>query len=223
LTDEQKGNLLGKYYEALNNCAVFLKEIYSSNKFCRSMIVRRGNDSSTWNIAAGAWNKLRNGWFALVHALRMDPILDKMCPGKVLRLMAADVASWHESVGGDLHDDTDVYAELPHPWDVLSGNAVCTRDMVIDVCKKYGVDPKKGNWVDFKPGRRIAKFEATPELVHGISVSSGELAKVLRKAGVFSGKEIKIDKIEDILEVGIGAVVSSIVHKEEQEDRITSG
>ena len=49
---------------------------------------------------------------ALLYALDMDEVLDQMCPGKVLRLMAADVAFWHRAVGGGLEPDTAVWAEL---------------------------------------------------------------------------------------------------------------
>ena len=75
------------------------------------MIVRRGNDSSTWNLMAGAWNKLRDGWFGLCDALGAGEIIERQCFGKVMRLMAADVAAWHRSLKGDdaLHGDTAVW------------------------------------------------------------------------------------------------------------------
>jgi hypothetical protein len=44
-----------------------------------------------------------------------------MCPGKVLRLMAADVAWWHRQSGGGLHQDTAVWKELPLAVGGVSG------------------------------------------------------------------------------------------------------
>src|SRR5688500_14925104 len=65
-----KGALLGRYYEMVVEAGKFLGEVWASSTInVRTMIVRKGNDSSTWNLMAGAWNKLRDGWFALCHAL----------------------------------------------------------------------------------------------------------------------------------------------------------
>jgi len=96
LSEIQKGNLLGKWTSVLENIADFLQELWRSNNIDRqTMIVKRGNDSSTWNHAAGAWNKARDQWMQLIYAIGLEAILDDMCFGKVLRLMAADVAAWH--------------------------------------------------------------------------------------------------------------------------------
>ena len=51
----------------------------------------------------------------------MEEILDRICLGKVLRLMAADVAAWHRLAGGGLDPDTQVWNDLPLPWEVISG------------------------------------------------------------------------------------------------------
>jgi len=59
------------------------------------MVVKKGNNSSDWNIAAGAWNKVRTNWMTLLITLGLDEIIEANCPGKVLRLMAADIAQWH--------------------------------------------------------------------------------------------------------------------------------
>jgi hypothetical protein len=154
----------------------------------QTMIVRRGTDSSTWNITAGAWNRAREGWIAVVHALGMEELLERQCPGKVLRLMAADVAAWHRVTGGDLDPDTKVWAELPLPWKVLSGEADCPRARVEAVCRTHGVDPDKNGWSAPRSGRTVHAFRPTPELVHGVAVASPELAATLRKAGWFSGQ-----------------------------------
>ncbi len=36
------------------------------------MIDRKGDDSMTWNAAASAWNKARDGWVVLLYVLDMD-------------------------------------------------------------------------------------------------------------------------------------------------------
>jgi hypothetical protein len=121
----------------------------------------------------------------------MEAILERQCPGKVLRLMAADVAAWHRVTGGDLDPDTRVWAELPLPWDVLCGEAECSRERVEALCRKHGVDPVKNGWAAPRPGRAVQAFRPTPELVHGVVVASPELATMLRRAGWFSGKSAR--------------------------------
>lgn len=191
LDDEQKGVLLGEYFNMLNNAAELLGELWSTNEFTNDMVVRRGNDSTTWNLTAGAWNRLRDGWFSLMYSLGLLSSIEQVCPGKVLRLMAADVAYWHRQSGGDVHPDTLVWQELPRPWEVLSKQESCPKNLVESVCTKHGLDPVKSGWTAPRPGGHIERFSPTPELVHGVAVSSPELAAVFRKAGVFSGKSAK--------------------------------
>ena len=92
--------MLAEYFNLMNEAAQFLKELWAGNEFNEDMVVRKGNDSTTWNVAAGAWNKLRDGWFSLMYALGLLDAVEQMCPGKVLRLIAADVAYWHRMSGG---------------------------------------------------------------------------------------------------------------------------
>lgn len=191
LDDEQKGVLLAEYFNLMQEAAGFLKELWARNEFNEDMVVRKGNDSTTWNVAAGAWNKLRDGWFSLMYALGLFDAVEQMCPGKVLRLMAADVAYWHRMSGGGVHNDTLVWKELPLPWQVFSGDVLCSKSLVEAVCAKHGLDPVKSGWSAPKPGRTVEKFEPTPELVHGVVVASPLLAAIFRKAGVFSGKPAK--------------------------------
>jgi hypothetical protein len=132
--------------------------------------------------------KAREGWIAVVYALGMEAILERQCPGKVLRLMAGDVAAWHRATGGDVDPDTHAWAALPLPWDVLAGEAECPREHVEAVCRRYGVDPIKTGWIAPRPGRKVEAFRPTPELVHGVAVSSPELAAMLRRAGWFAGQ-----------------------------------
>ena len=191
LTDTQKGMLLGQWHTILHDVAALLKEVWANSDIALdTMIVRRGNDSTTWNNTASAWNKARDNWIALLYALGMIEVLDVICPGKVLRLMAADVVMWHSLSGGKLDPNTAVWRELPRPWEVLAGNASCTRSQVEAVCKKHGLDPEKSAWTAPRPRTDVAAFRPTPELVHGVTVANPYLARLLRQAGYFSGKPL---------------------------------
>jgi hypothetical protein len=192
LSQEQLGRLMADWYALLAGIAGLLREVWEKSRFDRAtMIVRKGDDSTTWNATAGAWNKARDGWIEVLHAAGMDDILDQLCPGKVLRLMAADVAAWHRASGGGLDPDTAVWEELPPPWQVLDGTATCTRKDVEAACRRHQVDPTKKGWTQPRPDRVAIPFRPTPELVHGVEVSDPTLAELLRKAGVFSGKKLK--------------------------------
>lgn len=192
LTDEQKGLLLGHFSAVLERTAVLMGEVWAASTFEReTMIVRRGNDSSTWNLLAGAWNRARDGWMNLLYALDLDEVLDAVCPGKAMRLMAADVAWWHRHSGGELDPNTWVWARLPLPWMVLAGEVPCTRETVRQVCLERGVDPETSGWIAPRVRARTAPFRPTPELVHGVSVYSPSLALWLRQRGVFSGRPLR--------------------------------
>ncbi len=192
LPHERLGRLLAAWFGLLTGIAGLLREVWEKSRFDRAtMIVRCGDDSTTWNATAGAWNKAREGWIEVLHALGMDNLLDRLCPGKVLRLMAADVAAWHRAGGGGLEPDTAVWAELPAPSNVLDGSASCTRAEVEAVCRRHGVDPVAKGWTQPRPERVAEPFRPTPELVHGVEVGHPGLALLLRKMGVFSGKKLK--------------------------------
>jgi len=194
LTDEEKGKLLGIWTETLHMLAGLLKETYDHNNFdLTNMIVRRGNDSSTWNSAAGAWNKAREHWFKLLFDLKMEDLLEHYCPGKVLRLMAADVVGWHSwgkgSLDDSLHPDTKVWRDLPRPWRVFEGQETCPMTLVETACQLHSVP--KGGWAGPTPPKRAVAYRPTPELVQGVTVTSPFLAKVLKDAGWFKGKPVK--------------------------------
>lgn len=192
LSEKMKGELLGRYFRMLHRAAGLLSDVWSKNQIDReTMVVRRGNDSTTWNVTAGAWNKLRSGWFSLLFSMGLQDWVERICPGKVLRLMAADVAAWHRMSGNELHVDTGPWCDLPLPWEVLKG-APCPQSLVSRVCDKWGVDPVKHGWIAPPPPRAVAEFTPTPELVHGVEVGDPQLATLLRKIGVFSGKSLKI-------------------------------
>lgn len=189
LSEVQKVALLSVWFSRLKAIATILCDIWNKSSFKKeTMIVQRGDDSTTWNQMASAWNKARDSWIKLLYNLGMQDVLEQMCPGKVLRLMAADVAFWHARTGGSLDADTQVWNDLPLPWKVLSGELACTKQYIINICKGYEVDPIKSGWIAPKPQQYIEKFSPTPELVHGVTVENPHLAKILRSAGFFSGK-----------------------------------
>jgi hypothetical protein len=186
LSDEQGGRLLGLWFDLMKRCAVLLDEAAKVDGLnLTTLVVRRGNDSSTWNTVAGAYNKARDGWVALLFALGGSTLLDTFAPPKALRLMAADVAYMHRAYGsGGLEPDTLVWGELPKPWNVVLGRVDCTRAIIETVCKKHGVEGK--GWVAPRP-KTVATFKPTPELVHGVVIASPELGAILRKANYFCG------------------------------------
>ncbi|WP_343632702.1 hypothetical protein [Fluviicola sp.] len=188
LTDEQKGMLLGKWTGILQEIAGLLAKVWEENDINRqTMIVKRGNDSSTWNNTAGAWNKARDNWMNLIYSMGLDFVLETVCFGKVLRLMAADVVAWHASSGGKLDPNTHVWNQLPLPWEVFQNKADCNKERVMKCCKEAGIDAEKSGWVAPRI-HGIAAFKPTPELVHGVVVSNPFLATVLKKHRYFSGK-----------------------------------
>ena len=190
LYEGDRGKLLGTWWTLLSDMAAMLQEIATKQSFDRkAMIVSRGNDSSTWNQVASGWNQARSNWISLLYALGLEGLLDEVCPGKVMRLMAADVAYWHKASGKDVHPDTLVWADLPPPWEVVSGAVRCTRTTVERACLAHGVEPEA--WTGCKKNQTPAPFKPTPELVHGVAVSCPGLALALRKGGVFSGKPMK--------------------------------
>ncbi|UUM28323.1 hypothetical protein NQU59_04130 [Acinetobacter colistiniresistens] len=123
----------------------------------------------------------------LIYALGLEIILENICIGKVLRLMAGDIAAWHLESKGTLDPDTYVWNELPLPWEVLQGRVVCTKDDIIVQCLKVNLDPEKSGWIAPKSHSTV-QFKTTPELVHGVEISSPFLASILKRNKFFSGK-----------------------------------
>ena len=189
LDDEGRGRLLGLWTGELRGLAGVMAAVWDRNSFRRdTMVVKRGDDSSTWNLLAGAWNKARDGWLNVLYAMGLDAVIEAACPGKAMRLMAADATAWHRAKGGKTHGDTLVWSRLPLPWKVLDGTAECPRAAVVWACEAAGVDPLKSGWVLPRPEAQPRPFRPTPELVHGVQVADAETAALLRRAGVFSGK-----------------------------------
>lgn len=193
LIDKQRGRIMGRWYSIMQSSSVILDGLASSQEIdTENLIVRSGNDSSTWNLAAGAFNKARDGWIGAIHASGLTGIFKSFLPPKCLRLMAADVVRMHQHyrTGEDdpLEKDTLVWRELPRPWNVVLGKARCTLRMIEKAIKKHGIEGK--GWLGPRK-KAVAEVTPTPELVHGVIVSSPELATTLKKAGYFSAKKIK--------------------------------
>ncbi|SFJ65199.1 hypothetical protein [Jannaschia pohangensis] len=189
LSDAEKGGLIGEWTMVLRDIAGDLEALWRDTDInLDTMVVKRGNDSSSWNLTAQAWNTARTGWIATQQAMGMDRVLDHFLPGKVMRLMAGDVAAYHAMTGGDIHPDTKVWADLPFPWEVMRGTATCGRLSIEASCRRHDLDPVKSGWSAARVSTTAVDYAATPELVHGVTVASPEMAAILRKAGWFSGK-----------------------------------
>jgi hypothetical protein len=194
LSAEQQGLLLGRWFGILSETAERLEDAWRRSSIDLStMVVRRGNDSTTWNLFAGAWNRARDHWIALIDALGMGALFDRMLPGKVMRLMAADVAAWHRQSGDGPHADTLVWAELPKPWEVLRLEEPCDRARVEAACRRHRIDPAKTGWTAPRPRTAVQDFRPTPELVHGVSIGSPAMAAFLKRIGAFSGRPPKLE------------------------------
>ena len=84
----------------------------------------------------------RDYWIALIESLGQTVVFDDLMPGKVLRLIAADVVAWHRMSGNtEPHGDTFVWAALPKPWEVLIGDATCTYADIEAACACHSVAP----------------------------------------------------------------------------------
>ncbi|WP_127502566.1 hypothetical protein [Actinoplanes solisilvae] len=188
LDDVQCGTLMALYYEQFAAAARALRRSFDENRDPTHMIMRMGDDSSTWNAASRSFNQARTGWLNLLRGLGYEDVLEASCPGKVPALVAADVAAWHRLSGRDQHVDVRVWAELPLPWDVVLGDDDCPAELVRRVCARHGVDAEAAGWTQPYRQVRIELPEPAPDLVHGIAVASPMLAGVLRQAGVFSGQ-----------------------------------
>jgi len=188
--EAEKGELIGEWLRVMLDLATDLERVWQAGGMdLDAMVVRRGNDSTSWNLLAGAWNAARTGWMAALAETGQDGLLAGLCPGKVMRLMAADVVAWQASTGRGLHPDTAVWRALPKPWQVLRGEATCTAEDVVAACEAAGVAPAR--WLEGRVGTEAVGFEPTPELVHGVAVASPELASLLRNMRVFSGRPVR--------------------------------
>ncbi|MEU8377694.1 hypothetical protein [Streptosporangium sp. NPDC048865] len=211
LTEQERGRLLGQWSAVMRHSAELLRDRWSPDTERTTMVVRRGDDSTTWNNLAVAYNAARAGWLACLASLDALDLLDVACPGKAMRLMAADLVHWHGGDGGDVDPDTAVWAALPLPWEVLDGSTVCARGDVEAACRAAGLDPERSGWTAPAPRRGVAAFRPTPELVHGVSVADPVWAALLRRAGAFSGKHVKPEMIADVRHgLAAGVVVSDL-------------
>lgn len=190
LSPERQGEMVGSWWATMRTAAALCGLIHESSPVDRStMIVRRGQDSDTWNLAAGAYNTARAAWVAALTATKSLDLLNAVCPPKLPRLMAGDLTYWLVSTGSQpTHPDVRVAARLAPAWEVVEGDARCLAADVRAACEAEAIDAEKTGWLaPLAPGR-VARFEPTPELVHGIAVGDPLLAAVLRRAGWWSGK-----------------------------------
>jgi hypothetical protein len=192
LSSAQLAALSTRWMKVMRSCATTLKAEWrklEGNLDRRRMIVRSGMNSSLWNETAQAYNTARAAWLTCVSAAAGGSrLLELMLPGKVMRLMAADLAWWHSGVGGGVDPNTEVWARLPLPWDVLAGDLPCSASLVREHCAELGLDSDRIGWTAPLPVGEAAAMKPTPELVHGVAVFDPVWAQAMRRAGVFSGR-----------------------------------
>jgi hypothetical protein len=189
LDDSQIGELMGAWWTVMADAAGQLETAWPGEDVNRlRMVVRRGMDSSTWNTTAQAYNAARAAWINCTTLVGAQALTGPYLPGKVMRLMAADLAWWHQASGSGVDPDTQVWARLPFPWDVIRGVADCTLADVEAACAEAGIDPVARGWTGPHAPGKHAVFTPTPDLVHGVEVADPSWAALLRRAGVFSGK-----------------------------------
>lgn len=188
LSNRQVDVLALEYRAHLEVAAETLARLHDPKRDRREMVVRRGDDSSQWNAATRAFNQARAGLLNLAQVSdRVAADLDEHLPGKVPTLVAADIA--HVLFEGALHQDLQVWSELPNPWEVVLDGVKCTRTDVEEICTRYGIDPEKSGWTLAYRQNGTEPVESTPDLVHGVALEGPpEIVEDLRKAGVFSGK-----------------------------------
>ena len=187
LSTPNRGHLIAEWYDVMREAAGVLDALVrrSPKMDLETLVVRRGDDSSTFNEAAGAFNAARSGWLNTLYALNLDGLLERFAPPKALRLMAADVVYMHRHYGsGGLEPDTLVWQALPKPWDVMLGRRPCNRAMIEGACRRAGISGK--GWITPR-AVHAAAYRPTPELVHGVTIGSPALAQALRRAGYFAG------------------------------------
>ncbi len=198
LDQTQRGQLISAYWDDMRAAAELCAQINQDHPINRSsMIVDRGDDSDTWNLAAGAFNTARLRWLTVLEVTGQQALCQVLLPPKLMRLMAADLIYWHSLVGNNsTHPDVRVAADLPAAWDVMAGRAECTISDIVAACERHGVDPAAGWTGPIKPGQ-LGQFEPTPELVHGIAVGDPILASMLRRAHAFSGKPLRLEHLPE--------------------------
>lgn len=200
LAPERQGELIGFWWKAMRTGAGLCAEVNGRSPVNRqTMIVERGQDSDTWNLAAGAYNVARASWLSALTVTGTLAILTATCPPKLPKLMAGDLIFWHTATGGDIaHPDVRVAASLAPAWKVVTGEESCTARDVRLACTAEGLDPETTGWVAPLAKGELGTVTPTPELVHGITVGDPILAAVLRRAGAWSGGPIRWDLLAPV-------------------------
>lgn len=195
LPPDERGKLVGMFHAALADAASALGELYAQlpERMRREMVMIKGVDSSRWNAYAGALNTMRSAWISAMIAAGLEGTFDSYLPGKAPRLMASDLVWWARESGQDLHEDTQLFAVLPHPWQVISGVASQGRDAILAAAAHVGLSPSvhESGWIGPRTAVELERPAAEPALVHGVVVGDPKLAATLRRCGVFSAKQVR--------------------------------
>lgn len=195
----QVAELAGVFHKEMVSHSERLGALYSSLpvRMREEMVMVQGVDSSRWNAYAGALNTMRSAWVAATISSGMEEIFDVYLPGKAPRLMAADLAWGYRNMDSGLHPDTALFNALPYPWEVVEGSATLTRAQIVEKAEELKVkDYEKSGWVSTRSDIDLELPSVEPYTVHGVIIADPQLAATLKRLGVFSGKGIKWDELE---------------------------
>jgi hypothetical protein len=193
LTPAERGRLIGVFHAEMGHAAERLAGLWDRlpERMRDEMVMVRGVDSSRWNAYAGALNTMRSAWINATIAADLDDIFDEYLPGKAPRLMAADLAWMYRNAGGELHEDTRMFAALPKPWQVVLGQAQLNRPAILTTAEHCQIDARATGWIGPRVRHEREVPAAEPALVNGVIVADPQLAYILRHHRVFSGKRLR--------------------------------
>lgn len=200
LSSVQVAELMGLFHKEMVSHSERLGELYNAlpSRMREEMVMVQGVDSSRWNAYAGALNTMRSAWVAATISAGMEEVFDSYMPGKAPRLMAADLAWGYRNQGSGLHPDTALFNALPYPWEVVQGQATLTRAQIIEKAEELKVtDYEKSGWVAPRSSIELELPSIEPYTVHGVIVADPHLGATLKRLGVFSGKGIKWEELEN--------------------------
>lgn len=164
-----------------------------------SGIVCQGTNSTDFNSYAGAYNTMRSAWIASMSVAGLTKTFDNYLPGKAIRLLAGDLVRWNTYEGGSVSLDFDLFQKLPYPWLVVNAQAELNRSLMVEADVLTEDKLISGGWVSTRKNLELEIPEADPALVHGVTVSDPEFAKLLRKIGVFSAKGLNFSALTELV------------------------
>ncbi|NJO02311.1 MAG: hypothetical protein HC880_12035 [Bacteroidia bacterium] len=183
LTDKHKGKLIGRWFGILSEIADLLATLWESSALQRdTMTARPGNDSSSWNHTANAWNNARLHWIALLRALNLQTMLTAIYLGKVQPLSFIKAETSLSKTNAASKNDWLLWLALPLPWEVLRGRQICSRQRVENQCARQRIDPASLDW---PAPQTSTDNHPSPTLIQVIKEDAPALINLLKAHGYF--------------------------------------